>query len=83
MTTPHISVCICTFRRRSVCETIKSIAQQKIDPGLRIEVIIVDNDVAPTARPYVEETGAKFSDLELIYVHAPARNISILVLICS
>nr|WP_070960553.1 glycosyltransferase family 2 protein [Hyphomonas sp. Mor2] len=77
MTSPLISVCICTFRRRSVCETIESIAHQKLDPEISFEVIVVDNDVEPTARPYVEETAARFPNLELTYVHAPARNISI------
>ena len=77
MTAPLISVCICTFRRKSVCETIASIARQKISPDLSFEVIVVDNDVEPTAKAYVEETAAQFEDLRLTYVHAPARNISI------
>ncbi len=77
MTTPLISVCICTFRRKSVCETIESIARQNVGPEISFEVIVVDNDVEPTARPYVEATAARFDDLDLTYVHAPARNISI------
>lgn len=77
MTAPLISVCICTFRRKSVCETIASIARQKINADLSFEVIVVDNDVEPTAKAYVEETAAQFEHLRLTYVHAPARNISI------
>jgi len=77
MSDPHISVCICTFRRPSVCETIASIARQKINPQIRFEVIVVDNDVEPTARDYVEQTAAEFAHLDVTYVHAPARNISI------
>lgn len=77
MTSPMISVCICTFRRKSVCETIESVARQKVDGELSFEVVVVDNDVEPTARSYVEETAAKFDGLTLTYVHAPARNISI------
>ena len=77
MTKLNISVCICTFRRPSVCKTIESIAGQKLDPNIRFEVIVVDNDVEPSARSYVEETAVRFKDLALTYVHAPARNISI------
>ena len=77
MADPLISVCICTFRRTSVCETIESIARQKLDPEIRVQVIVVDNDVEPSARSYVEDTAARFEDLDLTYVHAPARNISI------
>ena len=77
MTAPHISVCICTFRRPSVRETIESIARQKLDPGLKIEVIVVDNDVEPSARDQVEATAATLKTLDVTYVYAPARNISI------
>lgn len=77
MTSPLISVCICTFRRKSVCNTIESIAAQKISSQISFEVIVVDNDVDPTARTYVEATAARLDGLNLTYVHAPARNISI------
>ena len=77
MSAPLISVCICTFRRKSVCETIASIARQKTGPEISLEVIVVDNDVEPSAKDYVEATAAKFDQLDLKYVHAPARNISI------
>lgn len=77
MTAPVISVCICTFRRASVRETIESIARQKIDPKISFEVIVVDNDVEPSAKALVAETAAQFDGLDLTYVHAPARNISI------
>lgn len=77
MATPHISVCICTFRRPSVVQTIESIAHQNIDPDLGIEVIVVDNDVEPSARENVEAAHLAHSHLDLKYVHAPARNISI------
>lgn len=77
MTSPLISVCICTFRRQSVRETIESIAGQKISAEISFEVIVVDNDIEPSARTLVEETAARFDGLDLTYVHAPARNISI------
>ena len=77
MAAPVISVCICTFRRQSVRETIESIARQKVSAEISYEVIVVDNDVEPSARTLVEDTAPQFDGLDLTYVHAPARNISI------
>ena len=77
MSNPVISVCICTFRRTSVCATLESIAKQKLAPELTFEVIVVDNDVEPSARAYVEETAARLEHVDITYIHAPARNISI------
>lgn len=77
MASPLISVCICTFRRTSVREAIDSIARQKVSTNISYEVIVVDNDVEPSAQALVEETAASYDSLDLTYVHAPARNISI------
>ena len=77
METPQISVCICTFRRPCVRQTIESIARQSLDPEVRFEIVVVDNDFEPSARSVVEATHADFDHLDLTYVHAPAQNISI------
>ena len=75
-TTPSdVDVCICTFRRPNIAETLKSIAQQTPGSTLKIRVIVADNDDHPTARELVE-TIARQNFLQLTYVHAPARNIS-------
>lgn len=71
-----IDVCLCTFRRPSVALTLQSIARQKLGPGLRMRVIVADNDETDSARKRVEGE-ARALGLELIYRHAPARNISI------
>ena len=73
-TPADVDVCICTFRRATLTDTVVSLTQQEGFLG-RLRVIIADNDETPSAFDQVErlrETG-----LDLHYVHAPARNISI------
>lgn len=70
-----IDICICTFRRPHVAETLKSIAVQAIPASWRLRVIVADNDEVQSARKMVE-TAARQYGIPLAYVHAPARNIS-------
>ena len=70
-----IDICICTYRRPSIAETLRSIAAQTgVEVALR--VIVADNDQTDAARSFVEAAG-RDAGLDLLYVHAPARNISI------
>ncbi|MEM9990002.1 MAG: glycosyltransferase, partial [Pseudomonadota bacterium] len=63
---------ICTFRRPSVIETIKSVDAQI---GRRADrIIVVDNDDMPTAQQSVEALSLK---TPITYIHASGRNISI------
>lgn len=39
-----ISVCMCTYKRPQLLDTLKSIDNQILDPQYSIEVIVVDND---------------------------------------
>lgn len=71
-----IDVCICTYRRDSVVNTIRSIALQRISEGVRLRVIVSDNDDTPSAKCIVRNQCAELG-LEYRYVHAPAHNISI------
>mgnify|MGYP000930246670 CR=1 FL=1 len=71
-----IDVCVCTFRRASLRETLHSLAKQDMPAEMRVRVVIADNDETPSARPLVDEARAELG-LNLVYVHAPARNISI------
>ncbi|WP_296479167.1 glycosyltransferase [Roseinatronobacter sp.] len=75
MTGPiHIDVCICTFRRDSVTEAIRSVAAQVLPKDVTLRLVVADNDDAPSAKGRVLHSGA---EMPIIYVHAPARNISI------
>ncbi len=71
-----IDICICTFRRAHLAETLGSIAALDVDAGWSVRVIVADNDDSPSAQEMVEGITGDFP-FSLDYVHAPARNISI------
>lgn len=73
---PHVDVAVCTFRRDSLTATLESIAGQKSPAGLAMQVIVADNDEEPSARERTQAAAARLG-LDLEYVHAPARNISV------
>lgn len=71
-----IDVCICTFRRPEVVRALTSVAAQVLPAGFVLHVIVADNDDTPSARDRVLAT-ARDLTLDLTYLHAPSRNISI------
>ena len=71
-----VDVCVCTFRRASLAGTLRSLAFQALPAGVRLRVIVADNDEAPTARGWIEADGRRIG-LALSYRHCPARNISV------
>ncbi len=71
---PAVDVCVCTFRRASLRDTLDSLAAQEGAPAFR--VIVTDNDDDPSAETMVNAARAELG-LDVVYVHAPARNISI------
>ena len=71
-----IDVCICTFQRRHVDTTLRSISRLSLRPNWIIRIIVADNDETPSARDIVEAT-ARDCSLLVTYLHAPARNISV------
>jgi succinoglycan biosynthesis protein ExoM len=72
----RIDVCICTYRRPQISETLKAVAAQHFASGRTLRVIVADNAPAADAREAISAVGAQLG-LDLLYVHAPARNISI------
>jgi succinoglycan biosynthesis protein ExoM len=72
--TARIDVCVCTFQRPSLHRTLASLAAQQGAP--RFRVIVSDNDETPSAEALVDAARRELN-LEIVYVHAPARNISI------
>lgn len=70
-----IDICICTFRRPSLADTLRSIAVLET-AGHAVRIIIADNDAAPSAQPLVAELAAELP-FPVRYVHAPAANICI------
>ena len=71
-----IDICVCTFRRPHLVDTLRSLKQLRLDPNWRVQIIIADNDDTPSARELTEST-ARETGLPYLYLHAPARNISI------
>jgi len=70
-----IDICICTFRRQFLAETLQSVA--RLSAGAHdIRVIIADNDQQPSARVLVEDWRGRLP-FAVTYVHAPAANICI------
>jgi succinoglycan biosynthesis protein ExoM len=76
--TRQIDVCVCTYRRRSVTDTLRSIAAQQVpdDLRMRMRIIVADNDDTPSAENVVRDECTALG-LDYRYVHAPARNISV------
>jgi len=72
----RVDVGVCTFRRPAVVETLASLAGQALPAGYAVRVIVADNDEQPSAGPAVRAAAERLG-LNLLYVHAPARNISV------
>jgi len=74
--TPRVDICICTYKRADVVDALRTVAQQQGTHEMRYRVIVADNAERPEAREMIVDA-AHALGLELLYVHAPARNISI------
>lgn len=73
---PRIDICICTYHRPAILDTLKGVAALEARDTFAMRVIVADNAAEPEARPSIC-AAADTLGLELLYVHAPARNISI------
>lgn len=73
-----IDVCLCTFRRPQVVETLQSIARADRPEGSVLRVIVIDNDDTPSAETYVADLAKDANNsLDIDYRHVPGANISI------
>ncbi len=73
----HISVCICTYRRPELLKKLLSKLEQQETNGLfDYSAVVVDNDVAESARNTVESF-AKQSSLAISYHVQPEQNIAL------
>ena len=75
MSAPSVDICICTYRRPYLEQTLASVAAIATN-GARIRVIVSDNDTTPSAGSMVAALAADFP-FPIHYVHSPASNISI------
>jgi succinoglycan biosynthesis protein ExoM len=84
--TPLISVCIITYKRNERLLTLlNSLASQTILEQESIEIIVVDNLAAGSAKKVVDDFSGRYPDLALVYAIEPnqgiplARNHSLLL----
>jgi succinoglycan biosynthesis protein ExoM len=73
---PAVDVCICTYRRPQIATALAAIAAQQDRSDFALRVVVADNDTHREAEKRIMAVGASLG-LDLHYVHAPARNISI------
>jgi succinoglycan biosynthesis protein ExoM len=71
-----IDICICTFQRPYVRQTLLSLSRLHVQPDCVVRVIVADNDDTDSARSTVEATALE-TGLSVLYIHAPARNIAV------
>jgi succinoglycan biosynthesis protein ExoM len=70
-----VDICVCTFRRPHLRNTLLSIAALDAE-GIVARVIVADNDHTPSAQAIVEAAAAELP-FGVKYLHSPASNISI------
>jgi glycosyltransferase involved in cell wall biosynthesis len=74
---PHISVCICTFRRGTLLPNLFShVESQRTDGLFTFDLVVVDNDNTRSAERAVQNFAAS-SRLNVTYCVEPEQNISL------
>lgn len=74
---PHLSICICTFRRAELLQRLlDGIARQETNGEFTYSVVVTDNDAAESARSVVEAFAAK-SKIAITYAVEPRQNIAL------
>ena len=72
----NLAIGICTFRRPGLLLTLQSIAAQDVFSRMGGCVIVAENDDTPSASQIIDQARG-FLPVDIHYVRAPARNISI------
>lgn len=72
----RVDITMCTFRRPEVAEAIASLGLLTGLDGISLRLVVADNDDTDSARQVVVEA-ARTLPFPCLYLHAPARNISI------
>ena len=74
---PHISVCICTYRRPNLLKRLlEELRSQNTRDLFTFSVVVADNDDRPSAEQLVRDFGTT-SPIEVIYCREPRRSISL------
>jgi glycosyltransferase involved in cell wall biosynthesis len=74
---PHVSICVCTFKRSALLASLLShLESQRTDGLFTVEIVIVDNDAGRTAERAVRDY-AERSRLHVTYAAEPEQNIAL------
>ncbi|MGO9641305.1 MAG: glycosyltransferase [Candidatus Acidiferrales bacterium] len=77
MNCPHISVCVCTFKRAQLLrQLLDRLANQQTEGLFTYSVVVADNDMAGSAQPVVAAFSAA-SSLLVTYCLEPQQNIAL------
>lgn len=71
-----VDICVCTYRRPYLAETLRSLAGLTLPPATTARIIVADNDATPSARALVE-TLRPTLPFAIDYRHCPESNISL------
>lgn len=74
--TNRVDILMCTFRRPQVGEAIAAIGRLRLPAESQTRLVIADNDDTDSARAIVARAAATLP-FPCLYIHAPARNISL------
>lgn len=72
---PRFSICICTYRRASVVDTLSSLLRQRGVSPSEFEIIVADDDPSRSAWESIR-TIAQSASVLIRYIESAARNIS-------
>lgn len=73
-----ISLCICTFRRPELlAQLLRALSEQEVPEGLRIEIVVVDNDPQRSASQVLEQAARELAPLPLVVQHEATPNIAL------
>lgn len=74
---PHITVCICTFRRPALLRRLlRDLRDQQPEGRFTFSVVVCDNDACLSARPVVEEFASR-PGCAIVYCAEPRQNIAL------
>ena len=68
--TQSVDVCLCTYRRPTVTDTLASLAKQSLPEGWVMRIIVADNDDTPSARAAIEQALTDYG-IDGVYIGLP------------
>ncbi|CAM5420078.1 hypothetical protein MAUB1S_07126 [Mycolicibacterium aubagnense] len=72
----QVDVCVCTYRRPYLVETLRSLGMLELPGNVRPRIIVADNDGEASAQNLAASIAPSLP-FELAYIHCPASNISL------